>query len=78
MAAVPGKLKQFVNYIMFVDENSVLELWLLEADTTFVAGVAALQSMLQLSSSGWVWSGRWNELIYRCKLAIWGSYDSGS
>jgi hypothetical protein len=30
MAAVPGKLKEFVNDIMFVDENSVLELWLLE------------------------------------------------
>lgn len=30
MAAVPGKLKEFVNDIIFVDENSVLELWLLE------------------------------------------------
>jgi hypothetical protein len=30
MAAVPGKLKGFANDIMFVVENSVLELWLLE------------------------------------------------
>jgi hypothetical protein len=30
MAAVPGKLIEFVNDIMFVDENSVLDLWLLE------------------------------------------------